>query len=418
MDIKKYVDTVASEARRSSRILSSASSRAKNAALAAMAANIRKSKGLIQSENEKDTRAAESAGLSKALIDRLTLTDKRIEAMAKGIEEVAALPDPVGRIISRWKRPNGLLIKKVRVPIGVIAIIFESRPNVTADSASLCIKSGNAVILRGGKEAIHSNIALAARLRAALEENGLPPGALQLIETTDREAVGELLKKKEYIDLVMPRGGQSLIEKVAAESLIPVIKHYKGVCHVYLDKNLDKDMARDIVINAKCQRPGVCNAAETLLVHEEIAPGVLPQIAGELTKQGVEIRGCPATLKVLPGIKPATEEDWSTEYLDMILSVKIVKSLSEAVDHINTYGSSHSDAIVTGDDEAARVFTERVDSAAVYVNASTRFTDGGEFGMGAEIGISTDKLHARGPMGLEELTTYKYVIHGTGQVRT
>jgi len=418
MDVKKYVETAAGEAKRASRILSSASSEVKNAALRAMAANIRKSQKSIQDENEKDTSAAANAGLSKALVDRLTLTEKRIEAMARGIEEVADLPDPVGEIISQWNRPNGLVIKKVRVPIGVIAIIYESRPNVTADSASLCIKSANAVILRGGKEAIHSNTAIAGQLKAALEENGLPAGALQLIETTDREAVGELLKKKEQIDLVMPRGGQSLIERVAAESLIPVIKHYKGVCHVYLDKNLDRNMARNIVINAKCQRPGVCNAAETLLVHEAAAAAVLPEIAEELKIHKVEMRGCQKTLKILPGIKKANEQDWSTEYLDLILSIKIVKSVDEAIDHINRYGSSHSDAIVTNDEEVARKFTESVDSAAVYVNASTRFTDGGEFGMGAEIGISTDKLHARGPMGLQELTTYKYVIHGTGQVRS
>ena len=417
MDVKKYVDTVADEAKKSSRILASASTDTKNAALLEMAANIRKSKELIKRENEKDTDAAAKAGLASALVDRLTLTEKRIEAMSRGIKEVAELPDPVGEIISEWKRPNGLAIRKVRVPIGVIAIIYESRPNVTADSASLCIKSGNAVILRGGKEAIRSNAAIATVLKKALEKNGLPGGALQLIETTDRQAVGELLKKKEQIDLVMPRGGQSLIERVAAESLIPVIKHYKGVCHVYLDQDLDTNMAREIVINAKCQRPGVCNAAETLLVHEGAAP-VLPEIAEELRKRKVEMRGCQKTLKILPGIQQASEEDWSTEYLDLILSIKIVKSLDEAIDHINRYGSSHSDAIVTNDEEAARKFSERVDSAAVYVNASTRFTDGGEFGMGAEIGISTDKLHARGPMGLRELTTYKYVIHGSGQVRS
>ena len=417
MDVKKYVDTVADEAKKSSRILASASTDTKNAALLEMAANIRKSKELIKRENEKDTDAAAKAGLASALVDRLTLTEKRIEAMSRGIKEVAELPDPVGEIISEWKRPNGLAIRKVRVPIGVIAIIYESRPNVTADSASLCIKSGNAVILRGGKEAIRSNAAIATVLKKALEKNGLPGGALQLIETTDRQAVGELLKKKEQIDLVMPRGGQSLIERVAAESLIPVIKHYKGVCHVYLDQDLDTNMAREIVINAKCQRPGVCNAAETLLVHEGAAP-VLPEIAEELRKRKVEMRGCQKTLKILPGIQQASEEDWSTEYLDLILSIKIVKSLDEAIDHINRYGSSHSDAIVTNDEEAARKFSERVDSAAVYVNASTRFTDGGEFGMGAEVAVSTDKLHARGPMGLRELTTYKYVIHGSGQVRS
>jgi len=418
MNIKEYIENTASHAREASRILATAPAFTKNAALELMAAKIRNSKARLQEENRKDLAAATDRGLSAALIDRLTLTDKRIESMASGVERVAALDDPVGKLISKWKRPNGLLIRKVRVPIGVIAIIYEARPNVTADAACLCIKSGNAVILRGGKEAINSNLAIAEELVKALKEAGLPETCVQLIRTTEREAVGELLKQKDYIDLVMPRGGEALIERVVRDSLIPVIKHYKGVCHVYLDRNLDKKMARDIVINAKCQRPGVCNAAETLLVHRDVAGKILPELARELENQGVELRGCEVTRRILPDIKKATKEDWYTEYLDKILAIRIVPSMEEAIEHIAHYGSSHSDAIVTSDDEAARVFTEKVDSAAVYVNASTRFTDGGEFGMGAEIGISTDKLHARGPMGLTELTSYKYVVLGNGQLRT
>ena len=335
MDIKKYVASTALEARKASRVLAAASAETKNAALDAMAKNIRNAASTLRAENEKDLAAVKKMDLSEAMIDRLTLTDKRIEEMAHGIEAVAALDDPVGATISEISRPNGLLIKKVRTPIGVIAIIFESRPNVTADSASLCIKSGNAVILRGGKEAINSNLAIARALRAALAENGLPEASIQLIETIDRAAVGELLKMKECIDLVMPRGGESLIERVVKESLIPVIKHYKGVCHIYLDKTLDHHMAYAIVLNAKCQRPGICNAVETLLVHRDAAGDVLPRIAEGLKEHGVELRGCSETAKLIAGITPATEEDWFTEYLDLILSIKIVKSLEEAVEHIN-----------------------------------------------------------------------------------
>lgn len=417
MNVKAYIDKIVSGARKASRLMAIASTETKNAALEQMARNLTNSKKILMVENEKDLKAAEKGGLSSAMIDRLRLTDSRIEDMAKGIREVINLGDPVGEVMEEIVRPNGLQIQKIRVPIGVIVIIYESRPNVTADAASLCLKTGNATILRGGKEALHSNIAIYRQINSALEKVGLDKNAIQVIETTDREAVDYLLKADEYVDLVIPRGGEGLIRNVVENSTIPVIKHYKGVCHVYVDEFADLNMAREVCLNAKLQRPGTCNAMETMLVHEKISGIFLPDIFKCMSESGVELRGCEKSRKILPEMKQATEEDWSTEYLEKILSVKIVSSIDDAIRHISVYGSSHSDAIITEDKSNAKKFTDEVDSAAVYVNASTRFTDGFEFGMGAEIGISTDKLHARGPMGLKELTSYKYIIHGTGQIR-
>jgi glutamate-5-semialdehyde dehydrogenase len=401
-----------------SRALARLTSRKKNAILQAMADEIEARRDALKTANGRDVAAAKAGGMTAALIDRLTLTDSRINAMAKGLRDVAGLKDPVGTTISRWIRPNGLEILKVRVPIGVIAIIFESRPNVTADAAGLCFKTANAVILRGGKEAIHSNQAIVDALQAGGKKKGLPDDAIQLITTTDREAVKELVQLEGKVDLAIPRGGEGLIRAVVEQARVPVIKHYKGVCHVYVDEAADLEMALKITENAKCQRPGVCNAMETLLVHSAVAGQFLPMVAKRLGKElKVELRGDEAARAMVPSMLPATEGDWYAEYLDLILAVRVVPSLQAAIEHINKYGSNHSDAIVTNAPAAQKTFTQDVGSAAVYVNASTRFTDGGEFGMGAEIGISTDKLHARGPMGLEELTTYKYVISGTGQVR-
>ncbi len=392
--------------------------RKKNAILLAMADEIEACRETIKQANTKDLEAARSSGMSPALIDRLTLTDSRINAMAKGLREVSGLKDPVGAVISRWIRPNGLEIVKTRVPIGVIAIIFEARPNVTADAAGLCFKAANAVILRGGKEALHSNLAIAEVLRVGGKKKGLPDNAIQMVDTTDRDAVRELVQLEGKVDLVIPRGGESLIRAVVEQARVPVIKHYKGVCHTYVDKSADLDMALKICENAKCQRPGVCNAMETLLVHQDVAAQFLPRVATRLGGElKVELRGDDAARALVPTMLPATEEDWSAEYLDLILAVRVVSSVKEAIEHINRYGSNHSDAIIADAPEAQKEFTQDVGSAAVYVNASTRFTDGSEFGMGAEIGISTDKLHARGPMGLEELTTYKYIISGDGQIR-
>lgn len=417
MNVKAYIDKVVRDAKKASRLMAIADISVKNAALEQMAINFTSSKEILIVENEKDLRAAEENGLSSAMIDRLQLTESRIDAMAEGIREVINLSDPVGEIMEEIVRPNGLDIKKIRVPIGVIIIIYESRPNVTADAASLCLKTGNATILRGGKESIHSNIAIYRQISLALEKVGLDKNAIQVIETADREAVGHLLKSDEYADLVIPRGGEGLIRNVVENSTIPVIKHYKGVCHVYVDEFADTDMAREVCLNSKLQRPGTCNAMETMLVHERISGKFIPDIYKGMTDAGVELRGCEKSRKLIPEIKQAVEEDWSAEYLEKILSIKIVTSIDDAIDHISVYGSSHSDTIVTGDKSNAKRFVDEVDSAAVYVNASTRFTDGFEFGMGAEIGISTDKLHARGPMGLKELTSYKYIVHGTGQIR-
>lgn len=400
-----------------SRALAQLSSRRKNSILEAMASEIESRREAIQAANTRDMEAGRAAGLSNALLDRLLLNDARIEGMVKGLRNVVVLKDPVGARISRWIRPNGLVIQKVRVPIGVIAIIYESRPNVTADSAGLCIKTGNAVILRGGKEAVHSNAAIASAMQEGGAKKGLPADAIQLVQTTDREAVRELVQMEGRVDLAIPRGGEGLIRAVAEQARVPVIKHYKGICHVYVDESADAEMALNIIENAKCQRPGVCNAIEKVLVHENIAAAFLPRMAERLTARKVELRGDAASRAIVPAMKEAVESDWTEEYLDLVLAVRVVASAKAAADHINRYGSHHSDAIVAQAEAAQKLFAQEVDSATVYVNASTRFTDGAEFGMGAEIGISTDKLHARGPMGLEELTTYKYVILGNGQVR-
>jgi len=417
MDYKKYALRLAETAKEASREIAWLSTDEKNAALLSMAGLLERRREEIEEANRKDLAAGEKAGLSAALLDRLRITPERLRAMADGLRDVAALDDPVGRVIDERIRPNGLVITRVRDPIGVIGIIYESRPNVTVDAAGLCLKSGNAVILRGGKEAIHSNLVLAGILRRAMEDTALPVDALQIVSVTDREVVGELLKMDQFIDLIIPRGGESLIRAVVEGSTIPVIKHYQGICHIYVAASADFEMALDIVENAKTQRPGVCNAVETLLVDKRIMDTFLPKVEARLSGKGVELRGCDVTRAILPGIKAAVEADWKEEYLDLILSVKVADGVAAAVEHINTYGSRHSDAIITGEEKEAEYFVRRVDSAAVYVNASTRFTDGGEFGLGAEIGISTDKLHARGPMGLEELTTYKYVIRGEGQIR-
>ncbi|MEW6380355.1 MAG: glutamate-5-semialdehyde dehydrogenase [bacterium] len=417
MDIKQAVLAQARLARQSARKLATLSSSVKDQALLLMAARIEGQMEDILSANRKDVEAGEQKGLSRAMIDRLTLTPARIAAMARGLREIAAQPDPVGAVDRMWKRPNGLEIGRLRVPIGVIAIIYEARPNVTSDAAGLCLKAGNAVILRGGSEAIHSNLAIGEIIGQALVQSGLPKESVQLISLTDRQAVLELLTLDDYIDVVIPRGGETLIRTVVENSTVPVIKHYKGVCHTYVDDQADLAMASRIVMNAKVQRPGVCNAMETLLVHRDIAAQFLPPMIAELRQAGVEIRGCPKTKLLVPDVIPATEDDWYTEYLDLILAVRVVDDLEAAIDHIAQYGSMHSDAIVTRDYSRARKFLHEVDSAAVYVNASTRFTDGGEFGLGAEIGISTQKLHSRGPMGAEDLTTTKYIIFGDGQIR-
>jgi glutamate-5-semialdehyde dehydrogenase len=401
-----------------SRALARLTARRKNTILQAMADEIEARRDAIRQANAADVAAAKSAGLSEAMLDRLTLTDSRINAMAKGLRDVAGLKDPVGSVMSRWIRPNGLEIVKTRVPIGVIAIIYEARPNVTADAAGLCFKASNAVILRGGKESLQSNVAIIEALQSGGRKKGLPEHAIQLVGTTEREAVREIVQLEGKVDLVIPRGGESLIRAVVEQARVPVIKHYKGVCHTYVDASADLGMALRICENAKCQRPGVCNAMETLLVHKDVAARFLPMVAKRLGEElHVELRGDDEARAIVPAMRAATEDDWHAEYLDLILAVRVAPSLDAAVAHINTYGSNHSDAIVAEDPIAQRTFTQEVGSAAVYVNASTRFTDGGEFGMGAEIGISTDKLHARGPMGLEELTTYKYVVRGDGQVR-
>lgn len=418
MQLASYCREVADRAREASRRLVSATGAQKSAWLRLSARRLRERTQFLVDENARDIAAAPQYGLSAAQIDRLTLTPASIEKLAAALEEVIALPEPIGEIIDSNVRPNGLLVTRVRVPLGVVFFIYESRPNVTADAAALCVKSGNAVILRGGKEALHSNLALHRLLAESLEECGLPRHAVQLVETTDREAVGQFLKMSDRIDVTIPRGGKSLIERVAAEATMPVIKHFDGVCHVYVDAAADLAMARDILINSKCQRTGVCNAAESLLVHADVAEAFLKLAGPELQRQQVEVRGDERIRRAWSWARTATEEDYRTEYLDLILSAKVVDSLNAAIEHINEYGSHHTDTIVTNDLAASCEFTTRVDSAAVLVNASTRFNDGGEFGLGAEIGISTDKFHARGPCGLKELTSYKYVVHGAGQVRS
>ena len=399
-------------------VLSVLSAADKNRILRAVGAALRENASYLQEENARDVAAAAEKGLPAAMIDRLTLKEATIAAMAAGCDEVAALDDPVGKITSMWRRPNGLLVGRMRIPLGVIGIIYESRPNVTVDAAALCLKSGNAVILRGGSEAIHSNRAVAGIITDVLKRGPLPPDAIQLVPMTDREAVYELLQLEEWIDLIIPRGGEDLIRTVVSHSKIPVIKHYKGVCHVFVDETAELEMAVRICMNAKVQRPGVCNALETLLVHREIAPRFLPLLAEQYRKAGVTLRGCPVTQEILPGVATATEADWHAEYLDLILAVKVVEDLDAAMDHIRRYGSLHTEAIVTSDYGRAQRFLQEVQSSTVLVNASTRFSDGFELGLGAEIGISTTKLHAYGPMGLEELTTSKFIIYGNGQVRT
>jgi glutamate-5-semialdehyde dehydrogenase len=415
--MRQEITNTAKAAKEASRILQAVPEEIKNKVLISMAENLRANARNIIRANKKDLDAAQRQGKKYAFIDRLRLNEGRIEEMAGSLESIAALADPVGKIIKKWKRPNGLVIKKVRVPIGVVAIIYESRPNVTSDCIGLCLKSGNSVILRGGKEAIHSNLAIFNLLRKSLIEYKLPPAAINLIKVTDRKALDILLGLNDYIDVVIPRGGEGLIKRVTAKSRIPVIKHYKGVCHIYVDSRADLSIAGRVVFNAKVQRPGVCNAMETLLVHQGIARKFLPGMIRELQDAGVEIRGDEKSSKIVRGIKRAKAADWPKEYLDLILSVKVVRDLGEALEHINRYGSGHSDAIITANRANAKEFLQKVDSACVYVNASTRFTDGYEFGLGAEMGISTDKLHARGPMALEELTTYKYQVLGKGQVR-
>ena len=413
MDLKRQIRQLAERSRDASRALAKLDASTKNSLLRAMADGIEKSAATIKAANAKDLDAAKKSGLSSAMLDRLTLTDKRISEMARGVREVAQLPDPVGTTISEWTRPNGIRIQKVRVPIGVILIIYESRPNVTADAACLCFKTGNAVILRGGSEAIHSNLAIAE----AMTVPGLPANSITVVPTIDRAAIDELLKLDDLINLCIPRGGEGLIRAVAEKSRIPVIKHYKGVCHVFVDRDADFDMAEKIVINAKCQRPGVCNAIETLLIDDKIADKFLPRVAKTLTDKKVELRGDERTRQLVSSARPATEDDWYAEYLDLILAVRVVKNVDAAIDHITKYGSAHSDAIVTANKATAEKFLREVDSSSVFWNASTRLADGAQYGFGAEIGISTDKIHARGPMGLEELTSYKFVVAGDGQVR-
>ena len=415
--------TLARQAKAASRALARLTTDEKNHCLNSMAQAIRQNANAIKEANSRDMEAAKESGLSGAMLDRLSLDDKRIESMASGLEDIAALHDPVGRVLEDRTRPNGLRLKKIAVPIGVVVIIYESRPNVTADAASLCFKTGNATILRGGKEAIHSNTVIAQVLVTAARKGlkSFPEHAIQVVQTTDREAIRELLSLTEYVDLCMPRGGEGLIRAVTECSKVPVIKHYKGVCHVYVETEADLRMAAEIVMNAKVQRPSTCNAMETLLVDVKVASQFLPIIVRQLAEKNVTLHVDPASQVILSNIGakivPATELNWSTEYNDYILNVKVVNSLTEALNHISQYGSGHSDAIVTQNETTARTFLQEVDSAAVYWNASTRFTDGGEFGMGAEIGISTDKIGARGPMGLDELTSYKWLGLGTGQIR-
>jgi glutamate-5-semialdehyde dehydrogenase len=414
-DVERRVRDICSRARRAARRLASVDTAAKNDALHLVAEGLRAGVSVLLEANARDVSSATT--VSAAFRDRLTLNPDRIEAMAVGIEQVALLPDPVGESIAAWRRPNGLEIHQVRIPIGVIGIIYESRPNVTSDAAALCLKSGNATILKGGSEALHTNSAIAEVFGSAIERVGLPTSSVELIRTTDRAATRALLRQKDLVDVIVPRGGKELIRALEHESQIPVIKHLEGVCQLYVDRDADLDRAGRICINAKASRPSVCNSIENLLIHRQVAETFVPRIVRALQGEGVEIRGCAETRRLVSGIDAATDEDWATEYLDKVLSVRIVASLDEALEFIERYGSGLADAIVTESYTAARRFLSSVDSAAVFVNASTRFTDGFEFGFGGEIGISTNRLHARGPMGLRELTTYKYLVYGSGQVR-
>jgi glutamate-5-semialdehyde dehydrogenase len=412
------ITSIAQKARDASRILAKIASSPKDKALLSMSDAILAERDFIIEENKKDIDDSKAKGFREAFIDRLTLTPSRIKSMAHGLREIAALHDPVGEVVKMWRRPNELLVGRMRIPLGVIGIIYEARPNVTADGAGLCIKSGNAVILRGGSESIRSNIAICTLLRDSLNKNDLPEDSVQTIPVTDRGAILEMLKLEDYIDLIIPRGGEGLIRFVSENTRIPVIKHYKGVCHIFIDESANHEMANHICINAKVQRPGVCNAMETLLVHENIAESFIPLVITKFEEAGVEIRGCERTREIVPRVKEATEDDWYTEYLDLILSVKVVKNLDEAISHIEKYGSTHTEAIITQDYRNSQRFLNSVNSSTVLVNASTRFSDGFELGLGAEIGISTSKLHAFGPMGVEELTTTKFIVYGNGQVRT
>ena len=418
MSVRNTIESLAVAARKAARDVASLSTTSKNNVLLRMAEALQEQKEYIQGENEKDLAKGREKGLSAAMLDRLALSDKVIESMIVGLQEVVALPDPVGEIDEMAKRPNGLMVGRMRIPLGVIGMIYESRPNVTVDAATLCLKAGNAILLRGGSEAINSNLALAKVLQDALATENINPAAIQVVPVTDREAVNVLLSLDEYIDLIIPRGGEGLIRFVAENSRIPVLKHYKGVCHVFVDADADIEMAVDIVMNGKCQRPGVCNALETLLVHQDIAKAFLPIVADSLVEAGVELRGCPRTKEILADVKDAVEEDWPAEFLDLILAVKVVDDLDAAMDHIDKYGSQHTEVIVTTDYANSQRFIKEVDASAVMINASTRFSDGGQFGLGSEIGISTTKLHAYGPMGLKELTTRKFIVYGDGQVRT
>ncbi|HWR71718.1 MAG TPA: glutamate-5-semialdehyde dehydrogenase [Nitrospirota bacterium] len=417
MDIKQYVSDKARKAKAASRALANLSTEIKNNALFKMAAGLEKEASRLITENKKDVVEAEKKGLSKAMIDRLTLNADRIKTMADGLREVAALPDPVGEVLKMRRRPNGMEVGRMRVPIGLIGIIYESRPNVTADSAALCLKSGNAVLLRGGSEAVHSNLAIADVLSKAGSEEGIPDGSVSFIENPDRACVMEMLKLNQFIDLIIPRGGERLIRMVSENSTIPVIKHDKGVCHVYVDCKADPDMAAEICFNAKVQRPGTCNAMETMLVHKDLSSSFLPAMIGRFMKAGVEIRGCAKTRTLVPDVKFAKDADWDTEYNDLVLNVKVVDNMNDAMEHIAAHGSQHSESIVTNDYLNAHRFLREVDASAVFVNASTRLNDGYEFGLGAEIGISTTRIHARGPMGLEELTSTKFIVLGSGQIR-
>jgi len=417
MDIKNSIRQIAEKALKAARDLAHASTEDKNDVLLKMAQELLAKSDFLIKENAKDLRQAKKSGLSAAMIDRLTLKEATIEAMAQGLREVAALPDPVGKITSMWRRPNGLLVGRMRIPLGVIGIIYESRPNVTVDASALCLKAGNAVILRGGSEAINSNVAVVSILQNVLRKSSIPAEAIQVVPFTDREGVSALLQLDEYIDLIIPRGGEELIRAVVAQSKIPVIKHYKGVCHIFVDKDANTDMAVEICFNAKVQRPGVCNAMETLLVHQDIASDFLPRVAKKMRQAGVIIKGCEKTRKIIKNTEAAAENDWYAEYLDLILAIKIVGNIDEAITHIEKYGSLHTESIITENYSNAQKFLNEVNSSTVLVNASTRFSDGFELGLGAEIGISTTKLHAFGPMGLEELTTTKFIIYGNGQVR-
>ena len=418
MVMKREIVELARKTKEASRFVAKIPSGVKEELLLKIADRIDKEREFLQRENRKDVEKAREAGLPKAMIQRLELTDKVIDSMVKGTREIALQPDPVGEIEGMWRRPSGIVVGRMRIPIGVVCMIYESRPNVTLDAAALCIKSGNAVILRGGSEAINSNKAIGKVINEALKEFGLPENVVSVVPITDREAIKVLLELEDYIDLVIPRGGEALIRFVVQNSRIPVLKHYKGVCHIFVDESADQDMALNICVNAKVQKPGVCNAVETILVHEGIAKGFVPKLVAELEKHGVEIRGCEKVRAIVPSVKEATEEDWYAEYLDLVVAMRVVKNIDEAIEHIERYGSNHTESIITRDYSNAQKFLREVDSSTVMVNASTRFSDGGEFGLGAEIGISTTKLHAYGPMGAKDLTITKFIVFGEGQIRT